>query len=30
MALVDPSKADDVLAKVEEKYLADCPELRGK
>lgn len=30
MALVDPAKSEDVLAHVEEKYLAAYPELRGK
>lgn len=30
MALVDPHKAESVLAKVEEKYLAVYPALRGK
>ena len=30
MALVDPNKAEDVLAHVEEKYLAIYPALRGK
>ena len=30
MALVDPEKAEDVLAEVEEKYLAVYPALRGK
>jgi galactokinase/galacturonokinase len=30
MALVDPSKEQDVVAKVSEKYLAAFPELDGK
>ncbi len=30
MALVDPDRADDCLAAVEEKYLAAFPNLRGK
>ncbi len=30
MALVDPNKADDVMKNVEEKYLEDFPELKGK
>ncbi len=30
MALVDPSKADDVMKNVEEKYLEEFPELKGK
>lgn len=30
MALVDPDKAEDVLRKVEEKYLAVYPALNGK
>lgn len=30
MALVDPNKADDVMKNVEEKYLEEFPELKGK
>lgn len=30
MALIDPEKAEDVLKKVEEKYLAVYPALEGK
>lgn len=30
MALVDPEKAEDVMSRVEEKYLAAYPGLRGK
>ena len=30
MALIDPDKADTILAHVEEKYLAAYPQLKGK
>ena len=30
MALVDPDKAEDVLAKVEREYLSIYPKLEGK
>ena len=30
MALVDPGRAEEILAAVEDQYLASFPELRGK
>ena len=30
MALVDPAKAQDIMAAVEEKYLKEYPNLEGK
>ena len=30
MALVDPDKAEDVVASVTDRYLAAFPELKGK
>ena len=30
MALIDPSKTDDIREEVERKYLTAFPEMRGK